>query len=111
MGDIFLLYIIISLDHWVRLDEQPPTLYKLIINGAFDVVNDPSTDFTLEATYIIIDGIFNVGMEDDPFVGNFTLSLHGDALTPDYRSTVDEEIDGPLVGNKAMGKTSFELST
>ena len=92
------------LDHWVQIDEDPPALYKLLIKGALDVINDPLSNFTLQAQYIIVDGIFNVGLETEPFLGEFTIALDGDSSLPDYGDTIDEEIDGPNVGNKAIGQ-------
>ena len=86
------------------MDEQPAKLYKLIVKGAFDVLNQDDTDFTLTATYIIVDGYFNVGLADEVFTGKFTIELEGEPSTPDYRSTVSEAVDGPYVGSKALGR-------
>ncbi|XP_066271168.1 fibrocystin-L-like [Branchiostoma lanceolatum] len=87
--------------HWLVLgDNDLPPLGQLHIVTVLELwdPNQPYTrDYTLEATYIFIQGRLVVGWPDEPYLGNVLLSLLGDHSTPDMPQNT-----GPTVGAKAI---------
>ena len=79
-----------------------PTMGKIYIYGVLEL--DPTKDFVLEATHIIIQGgRLVVGFPDDPYTRNGRIVLHGRHST--------EEIalpNGPALGSKAIGESKVQ---
>ncbi|XP_078698697.1 fibrocystin-L-like isoform X2 [Branchiostoma floridae x Branchiostoma belcheri] len=88
---------------WLVLgDADVPKLGKLYIYTVlelWDPSNPYTRDYTLEASHIFIQGgRLVVGWEDNPYLGNIHIILHGDHNTPEMPVP-----NGPTVGAKAIG--------
>ena len=68
--------VVIPVGRTILMDISPPQLFVLIIQGT--LIFDPTKDLTLDASYIAIDmGSLVIGTEDEPFLKNATITLHG----------------------------------
>ncbi|KAM9824037.1 PKHD1 like 1, tandem duplicate 1 [Neosynchiropus ocellatus] len=98
---------------WMVLDSSPPALNKLTIIGVLEIPytldflsssrvarSTPEyTNFTIEATYISIQGGRMIaGWEDEWFRGNLKIILRGDHSTSDWPLP-----NGPNQGSKVLG--------
>jgi plastocyanin len=83
--------VVIPEDQMILMDVSPPRLFWLQVFGklVFD-----RKDLNLDATYILIyGGTFEVGTEDDPFMQQATITLHGDRRVM---------VELPFVGGKVL---------
>jgi plastocyanin len=83
--------VIIPEDQTILMDISPPRLNWLQVNGmlVFD-----RQDLNLDATYILVyGGTLEVGTEDEPFMQQATITLHGDRR---------ETVELPFVGSKVL---------
>ncbi|KAI8520672.1 Fibrocystin-L [Branchiostoma belcheri] len=70
---------------WMVADTALPVMHKLFIYGVLEFDDGPDKDFTLTATYIIVQGgRLIIGWEDNPYQGQAKIILQGNHLTPDY---------------------------
>ena len=71
----------------------------LYIEGNLELQD--SRDHVIQADLIVINGgSFTAGSEDEPFVNNVTIILHGNTSTPEFRFN---DFASPPVGAKAIG--------
>jgi len=83
--------VVIPKNQAVLLDVSPPELFLLLVQGT--LVFDRQ-DLALDASYILIKGgRFEVGTEDEPFVQNAVITLHGDRY---------ESVEIPHAGAKCL---------
>ncbi|XP_078617867.1 fibrocystin-L-like isoform X2 [Branchiostoma floridae x Branchiostoma japonicum] len=69
---------------WMVVDTALPIMHKLYIYGVLEFDDGPDKDFTLTATYIIVQGgRLIIGWEDNPYKGQAKIILQGNHLTPD----------------------------
>ena len=83
----------------VVLDVSPPELFALIVEGVLVFDPDAATPLNLDATYIFVfGGVFEVGTEAAPFMGEATITLHGDRW---------DTVELPMVGAKMIAVTDY----
>ncbi|CAH1226877.1 PKHD1L1 [Branchiostoma lanceolatum] len=69
---------------WMVVDTALPIMHKLWIYGVLEFDDGPDKDFTLTATYIVVQGgRLIIGWEDNPYQGQAKIVLQGNHLTPD----------------------------
>ncbi|KAM8882915.1 PKHD1 like 1, tandem duplicate 1 [Synchiropus picturatus] len=104
--------VVIPSGEWVVLDSSTPALNKLTIIGVLEIPytldfsssrvarSTPEyTNFTIEATYISIQGGRMIaGWDDDWFQGTLKIILRGEHSTPDWPLP-----NGPNQGSKVLG--------
>ncbi|ESO84871.1 hypothetical protein LOTGIDRAFT_131466, partial [Lottia gigantea] len=81
-------------DFWIIMDESPPKLGKLNVEGGLEFQNDAASDLVLEADLIYIKGRFVVGWDHTLFEGKAEIILHGNQSVPAYPVS-----DGPALGS------------
>jgi hypothetical protein len=84
-------FITIPEDQTILLDVSPPKLSVLLVLGmlVFD-----RQDLNLDASYILVQGgVMEVGTEDEPFLQQATITLHGDRR---------KSIELPFIGSKVL---------
>jgi hypothetical protein len=85
--------IVIKEGQRIMMDMSPPKLYLVVIVGG-ELTFDPSTDVTLECSYLVINhGRFAIGQSiDEPYTKKAVIRLFGDRLSPEL----------PLYGAKVL---------
>ena len=84
-------FVTIPEDQTILLDESPPQLSVLLVLGmlVFD-----RKDLNLDASYILVQGgTMEIGTEDDPFLQQVTITLHGDRR---------KNVELPFIGAKVL---------
>ncbi|XP_063411187.1 cell migration-inducing and hyaluronan-binding protein-like [Mytilus trossulus] len=61
----------------ILLDEQPPTLYSIIITATGKLVWDPNTEVHLKVHWVQVDGELHIGSEHCPFQSNTHITFLG----------------------------------
>ncbi|CAG2193249.1 CEMIP [Mytilus edulis] len=61
----------------ILLDEQPPTLYSIVITATGKLVWDPNTEVHLKVHWVQVDGELHIGSEDCPFLSNTHITFLG----------------------------------
>ncbi|XP_052081131.1 cell migration-inducing and hyaluronan-binding protein-like [Mytilus californianus] len=61
----------------ILLDEQPPTLYSIVITATGKLVWDPNTVVHLKVHWVQVDGELHIGSEDCPFLSNTHITFLG----------------------------------
>ncbi|XP_063412729.1 protein DDB_G0287365-like [Mytilus trossulus] len=61
----------------ILLDEQPPTLYSIVITSTGKLVWDPNTEVHLKVHWVQVDGELHIGSEDCPFLSNTHITFLG----------------------------------
>jgi len=71
--------VVIPAGQTVLLDVSPPELFLLLVQG--ELVFDRRDGLSLDATYIIVHGgVLEIGTEEEPYLNDATITLHGDRL-------------------------------
>ncbi|CAC5383977.1 TEME2 [Mytilus coruscus] len=61
----------------ILLDEQPPTLYSIVITDTGKLVWDPNTVVHLKVHWVQVGGELHIGAEDCPFLSNTHITFLG----------------------------------
>ena len=77
-------------------------LRNVLVYGDLEVLD--GVDYDLHVESMTISGSLHVGTVDNPFQNSFTLSIHGDKLSPSFENP--DWIHG-IVGPKALGENKF----
>jgi hypothetical protein len=90
----------VTISKRILLDEQPPTLWNIVIEANGALVWDPSVYVHLKVHWIRVDGEMHIGSKDCPFTAKTRITFLGASITIFHK-----------VGGCSSNKILFEIVT
>ncbi|CAC5389406.1 unnamed protein product [Mytilus coruscus] len=86
----------------ILLDEQPPTLYSIVITATGKLVWDPNTVVHLKVHWVQVDGELHIGAEDCPFLSNTHITFLETSFKTSFFLTTKAEAESGTINLSHM---------